>query len=251
MSDKNDTSGKDFNRQAQDFVTRSIAEQVKAAQRAYDLAARFSRGEISSQAMIDEYVRFTSQETSRYTSDLAMLGLNYYKDWLALNLRYSNSFFEAVGAKRETSVSEASEPARRVEIELHAPIGQAALRSFVLENKRGGTADISFVVSEFTSLAGTIRLPLEIKPERFSLAPGEECTVSLRLPLPAGSVVSGQRYRATVTVHGYHDLELGLTVWADAPASDMEKNSAIPEAVKPAGKKKVTSRKAGSEEKAE
>ena len=166
---------KDFGRLTQDFVTRSIAGQVRATQRAYDLAVRFSRGELSTQAMYDEYVRFASQETSRYASELAMLGLNYYNDWLALNQRYSNRFFEAFGAKPEPAVvdvaaKEAAGP-RRVEMELHSPAGQEAVRSFVLENKRGGTADISFVISDFTGPAGTTPRPAAAPDSTGSLQP--------------------------------------------------------------------------------
>jgi len=250
----NDNS-KDFGRQAQDFVTRSISEQVRAAQRALDLAARFGRGELSTQAMYDEYVRFASQETSRYAGELAMLGLNYYNDWLALNQRYSSHFFESFGAKPESGTVEVdvkgSAGPRRIEMELYAPAGSEAVRSFVLENKRGGTADISFVVSDFTGPAGTtpIRPPLQIQPDHFSIAPGQEYTVTLLLPLQAGLFVTGQRYRGTIYVQGYDNLELGLTVWADPPVSDPEGTSAAPEHVEVTGKKR-TSRKAEGGEKA-
>jgi hypothetical protein len=91
----------DFSRQAQDFFSRSFSEQVRVTQRAYDLAWRFARGELSAQTFYDEYLRFAGQEAGRYASDLAMLGLNFYKDWFALSLRYSNRFYERVGAKPE------------------------------------------------------------------------------------------------------------------------------------------------------
>jgi len=237
-------NAQDFGRLAQDFVTRSIAEQVRAAQRAYDLAVRVGRRELSPQAMYDEYVRFASQETSRYAGDLAMLGLSYFNSWLALNQSYSNRYFDAFGARAEPAAPEvvAREAAnqRRVEMELHAPAGQEAVNSFVLENKRGGTADISFAISDFTSPAGTapVRLPLEIQPDRFSLAPGQECTVRLSLPLSAGLLVIGQRYRGTLYLHGYDNLELGLTVWADAPSSDQAEAFSPPVSVKVAGSKR-------------
>jgi hypothetical protein len=244
---------KDFSRQAQDFVTRSIAEQVRAAQRALDLAARFGRGELSTQAMYDEYVRFASQETSRYASELAMLGLNYYNDWLAMNQRYSSHFFEAFGAKAESKtgevgVREAAGP-RRVEMELHAPAGSEAVRSFVLENKRGGKADISFMISDFAGPAGTapFRPPLQIQPDHFSLAPGQESTVTLRLPLEAGLWFTGQRYRGTIYVYGYDNLELGLTVWADPPVTDPAGTPAKPATVEGAGKKRSSRKAAGGE----
>jgi hypothetical protein len=233
----NNSNSTNFGRQAQDFFTRSITEQMRAAQRVYDLAARFGRGELSTQALYDEYVRFTRQETSRYASDLAMLGLNFYKDWLALNLRYGNSFYEAVGAKSEPPeahiTAKRGPEARRIEMELHALMGMEAKRSFILENKRGGIANISFVISDFTGPDGSMRLPLLIQPDRFTLAPGQEVTVTLLLPIQSGTLVTGQRYRGTVYVEGYENLEVGLTVWVDESQSSSSATSHDPLPDKP------------------
>ena len=246
---------KDFTQQAQDFVTRSIADQVQVVQRTYDLMVRFGRGELSTKDMYDEYIRFASQETSRYASDVAMLGLNYFNEWLALNQRYNSLFFDTFGAKSEPAAEvvarEAVEP-KRVEMELHAPTDQEAVQSFVLENKRGGTADISFVVSEFTSPSRTtpIRLPIQIQPDHFRLAPGQENTVTLRLPLQAGLLKVSQRYHGTVYIHGYDNLELKLTVWADAPIPDPADSANSP-ASDDGPEKKRSSRKTAGEKKTE
>jgi len=217
---------KDLGQLAQNLITRSVSEQIQAAQRYYELALRFGRGELSPQTLYEEYMRFASREAGRYARDLAVLSLNYYSDWFTLNRRYNKHFLEVLGSRSnreavvapEDTASSASSP-RRVEIELHAPPGQEAIRSFVLENRRGGVADISFIVSDFVGPAGTtpFRPPLQIQPAQFTLAPGEESVVTLRLMLLAELFVPGQSYTATVVVRGYDNLELGLTVWADAP----------------------------------
>jgi hypothetical protein len=241
----------DFAKIAQNLVTRTIAEQVRAAQRYYDLAVRYGRGELSPQNLYDESLRFASQEMGRYASDMAMLSLNYYNDWFALSQRYNNRFLEVMGSKPEQPAKEtpsdiSSTPAalKRVEMELHAPLGQEAVRSFVLENKRGGAADISFDISDFSGSSGAapVHAPLQIEPSNFTLSAGQESTVTLRLFLQPGLFVEGERYFATVVVRGYDGLELGLTVWADSPPQPGVE-TASPVVATSAGQKPKTSRR--------
>lgn len=241
----------DFTKMTQNLVTRTIAEQVRAAQRYYDLAVRYGRGELSPQALYDESLRFASQEMGRYASDMAMLSLNYYNDWFALSQRYNNRFLEVMGSKpdhpsKEVTKDNPTSPSvlKRVEMELHAPLGQEAVRSFVLENKRGGVADISFDISDFSGPAGAapMRAPLRIEPSHFSLPAGQESTVTLRLILQSGLFVPGERYFATVVVRGYDGLELGLTVWADNPLPQTME-SVPPSTSSSAGQKPKTSRR--------
>ena len=234
---------------ASDLITRSIADQVKAAQRAYDLAARFGRGEISASALYEEGTRFATQETTRYASDLATLSLNYYADWLALSQRYSSRFFDTFGAAgqaapaqarnapAERTTSREAPAARRVEMDLHAPLGQEAARAFVLENKRGASADISFNISEFLAPGRpAFRPALRIEPERFTLEAGQEITVTLHLPMQPDHFSVGERCRASVQVNGYDNLELALTVWADAPLEAQTSKAPAVSSDKPAAK---------------
>jgi hypothetical protein len=133
---------------------------------------------------------------------------------------YSDHFFRVIfGAANGEDAQEPSTPpeARRVEMSLHAPLGQVATGSFVLENKRPESAEISFLVSEFGESGGenTFRPPLHIQPPRFHLEPHQEMVVSLNLGLLPQLFKPGVIYRATVVVRGYDDLELVLKVWAD------------------------------------
>ena len=240
---------KDFTQQAQDFYTRSIADQVQTIQRVYDLMMRFGRGELSTKELYDEYIKFASQETSRYASDLAMLGLNYFNEWLALNKRYNSLFLDTFSpAKSEPAAEvvarEVNEP-KRVEMALHAPLGKEAVQSFVLENKRGGTADISFGVSEFTcpGEATPVRLPIQVQPDHFSLEPGQEKTVTLRLPLTEDLLEANQRHEGTIYIHGYDDLEVKLAVWADEVDKDQPDSPAVQATEKKKPEKRPSSRK--------
>jgi hypothetical protein len=211
-------SNKDNQKNAQELLSRALTRQVRAAQQVYDLLARFGRGEITAQAMSEEYARFASQEAGHYASDLAELSIRYYSDLLAINQAYSERFIRALEGK--SGVQDAGgpqAPARRVEMELRAPLGQEAVRAFVLENKRGGTAHISFEVSDFRGPAGVepFQAGLQLQPDQFTLEPGQEQSVTIRVPLRAGLFEPGQRYEASVIVRGYDDLELALVVWVN------------------------------------
>jgi hypothetical protein len=204
-------------KKTQDLISRALSQQVRAAQRYADLLARFGRGELSAQALSTETLRFASQETGQYASDLAELSLRYYTDLFALGQAYSERFLNALEKEGDLRQARSGGSPKRVVMELRAPLGQEALGAFVLENKHGGSAQISFEVSDFSGPTPNtaFRADLRLQPERFTLEPGQEQTVTLRLPLREGVFEPGQRYLVSVIVRGYDDLVLDLTVYVD------------------------------------
>src|SRR5262249_36709420 len=212
-----------------DLVTRSMADQMRAVQRYTELLQRIGRGELFTANMPDEYVRFMRDEAVRYARNLATLSFSYYKTLDALGRAYNDRFFDQVLGMAPAPAAPSPVPAptartaapRQVELALHAQLGDDATRSFVLENKRCEPVEISFLVSDFVGPSGAapFRPALEFEPPRFSMMPGEERTVTLRLKLLDELFVPGQRYTAAVLVRGYDDLELALHVWPDAPAT--------------------------------
>lgn len=214
----------DIRRLIQDLTARSATEQMRAAQRLRELLQRISRGELDQQALREEFMRFTSEETSRYLHDLVGLGLKFYDALLELSGTYNDRFFEQVlGAATgggSTASAPRAAPPQRAQMELHAPVGQDATGSFVVENKRAETAEITFLVSEFAGGAADtapFRPPLQLQPPRFTLGPGEQRVVTLRLPLLADLFAPGQLYAATIVVRGYDELVLDLSVRVEAP----------------------------------
>jgi predicted flap endonuclease-1-like 5' DNA nuclease len=206
----------------QDLTARSTTEQMRAVQRLRESLQRISRGELNQRVVREEYMRFTREETSRYLHALIRLGLKFHDEVLELIGTYNNQFFEQVlGAT--TSGSAASTPPGappgRINMELRAPVGQEATGSFVVENKRTETVEITFLVSEFVGAANTVpfRPPLQLQPPSFTLGPNEHRVVTLRLPLLVDLFAPEQRYATTIVVHGYDDLVLDLSVWTEAP----------------------------------
>lgn len=218
----------------QDLASRSLQEQVRVAQRYNELVQKFGRGDLLQKPVQDEYRRFVGEETTQYMSNLASLHLNYYEGLMELGRTYQEKFFKQVagagGAAAATQGVSAAASPKRVEIELRGTVGQDAVRSFVLESKHSEASDISFLVSDFVGPEGTapFRADLEFQPARFTLRPGEERVITLRLPLSSPQFVSGLRYTATAVVRGYDDLELGINVLPSAPATNAAANTNPP-----------------------
>lgn len=208
----------DFYKWIQDLTARSVADQARALQRYNDLMQRVLRGDLNDPQLREEYARFAREESTRYAGDLAQLSLSYYSALLELGRNYSDRFFDQMlhsrGSQATGDGGEATVKPRQVTLELHGAVGQEAAASFVIENKHGTPAEISFLVSEFVDAAGgsPFPAPLQIQPAQLSLGPHEEAEVKLRLPLPRELFVPGHQYRTTVVVRGYDGLELILSV---------------------------------------
>lgn len=212
---------KDIQNWIQELITRSAAEQMRSMQRLGELLQRTARGELDQEQLREEYQQFSRDETTRYIEEITRLGVGFYNALLDLNRQHSDRFFDrilGVGSEDRSTSSVRAVPSHRVEVDLHAPLGEVATRSFVVENKHAETMEVSFLISEFASEAGAaFRPPLQLQPPRFTLRPGEERVVTLRIPLLPEMFVPGQRYEATVIVRGHDDLVLVLNTWADSP----------------------------------
>lgn len=226
MNDQTD----DIRQFIQELLSRSATDNMRNLQRFGDMIRRMSRGDVDQETIREEFLEFTRDESERYVRDLTRVGLNFYNTLLELNRHYNDRFFSQVFEEdyryRDVPDAEPARP-RTVQMELHGPLGEEAVRSFVIENKQNDPVSVSFLVSEFTDEANTIsfRPPLQLYPARFNLRPGEEHIVNLEVPLLKEFFVPGQRYTAAVVVSGYDDLVLDLSVWADSPKPAADKTS--------------------------
>lgn len=194
-----------------------------------DLADTSVRRQVEALRTYEETIeKLTSSETTRRLApdaylgavrELAGLSVRYYENLLRLGHEFQQQLLDSVerGTRRPAGeASTAADGTERVEVTLHAPAGETATASLVLENKRDESAEIGFSVSDF-STAGVeaFAAPLTITPDHFTLAPREERVVSLSLPIDADRFTAGTLFHATVVVHGYDDLELAVSAWAD------------------------------------
>lgn len=210
----------DFGKWIEDLIVSSIREQSRAVEQYSELALRVVRGELDERTVREEYIRFSRDETMRYLRALATLNLSHYSSLLKLGFAHQNRFFERVlgaASDKNVGVPHAATP-QRIEIEIRALVSQEVTRSFVIENKRTERTEISFLIFEFIGPSGIapFRPPLQLKPPRFTLNPGEERIVTLTLTLLPELFIAGERYTTKIVVSGYDDMELILTVLPEA-----------------------------------
>jgi hypothetical protein len=214
----------DLGERIQQLIARSLEEQFRASQRYYEVMQRAGRGELLTKSVGEGYWRFVQEESTRYARNLATLSLDYYHTLIEMGRSYNDLFFDQVlGIRADATPASAASAGpeaplpRRVEIEMRAAVGAEATASFSLENNRDEPLEISFFVSDFVgpTVTAAFRPPLQIQPSRFTLAPGEERSVTLRLFVPVECFVPGQRYTATIMVRGYDHLELGVNLLVD------------------------------------
>lgn len=211
----------DISQWIQELISRSANDQLHNLQRFEEMLRRAGRGDVDSNLLREEYLRFAREESLRYISDLTRVGLSFYNTLLELNRNYNDRFFQhAFGADRSQGMPNGAEKSgpRVVAMDLHAPLGAEAIQSFVIENQRTEPVSVSFLVSEFSNEAGdaSFRPPLLLTPARFAMRPAEERRVTLQIPLLPEFFVIGQIYTATIIVSGFENLHLRLRVWADS-----------------------------------
>jgi hypothetical protein len=231
----------DYIRWWQDLASGPWAAQARSVERYNELMQRVARGELDAEQLRDEFLRFTTEESSQYASEVARLGVEYWSSLLELGREYNDRFYDRVtaadSAERASTGAQEAGP-RQVWMELRGEEGGEASGGFVIENKRDGVAAISFVVSDFVDAqTGTaFRPPLEIHPAWLSLSPREEAEIYLRLSLDEPFFRAGHRYATRIAVQGHDRLELMLTVVVDPAYEPATQVRVVQSAPAPPGK---------------
>ena len=221
----------------QELVNRSSRQQIQALQRLSGLVQRMTSGELDQTTVREEYTRFMRDESASFVEDLTRLGLSFQTALLELNRKYSDRFFDQVlgstargsathgFGEGETSDANGQAPQRReIGIVLTGVAGDELVKSFVIENKRSEEETVTFLVSEFTDeVSGeAFRPPLQIRPPRLALRPGEERVVSIHLPLLPELFKPDHIYQATILARGHIDVVLSLRVEVSRPTIRVE-----------------------------
>lgn len=131
-----------------------------------------------------------------------------------------------------TPQAPADAPLAHVELRFSGAPGEAASQSFVVANKKAGSVDVSFELTEFVSEDGArrFRAPVAFTPDRFVLAPGAEQVVACRVTIDP-AFVPGTRYMALVRIVGFPEIRTALLVVPDpAPAGGGTDKPAQPKA---------------------
>jgi hypothetical protein len=204
----------------EELTARSLAEQVRTAQRYRDLLQQVAAGDLDATALRGEHDRLVADHQAQLMRDITELGVRYYQSILDLNRAYVDRLFDqlyaAAGRAQAERVADPAEPAA-VALSVAGRAGERVQAGFAVENSRDVPADIVFYASEFTGDDGTVfRVPLELDPPRVLLAAHGEHPFTLAITLDPEHFRPGGRYRAQVLVRGGEELELHLTVEVEA-----------------------------------
>jgi hypothetical protein len=198
--------------------------------RAFDAQRRMWRtyGEIierTSDMRVDE--RLVPPALVRFARDVADLSVQYFEGLLELAHQYQdelltssnrtrNSRGERNGDAWVTSDDIESVPGV-VEVDLHAPLGEVARGSLMLDNRHADATEVRFLISDLGDADGgtPFHSDLRVEPAIVPLEPGEERVVQLALTIDRGHFEPGHVYEATIVVRGIEDLELAITAYAD------------------------------------
>lgn len=203
------------------LTTKAVEEQTRALRRYGELIQRVTEGDIDSDAVREEAVRFVREESARYARSLASLTLSYQDALLDLDRARNDEFFNALVAAGQ-DVAPAPNAARTVPLELTGPVGSEVSASFLIENRKDQPTDVSFAVSDFVDRDQRVsfRPPLQITPSRLRLEPRESQRVRVSLPLLPQVFEPQVHYEATIVVRGYEEIELRLIVETTVPQAN-------------------------------
>jgi hypothetical protein len=207
----------------EELTARSVAEQVRTAQRYRELLEQVANGHLDPAALRAEHERLLAEHQAQMARDITELGVRYYESLLDLNRAYVDRLFDQLAAAARTTQDATAAPPQQppetvaIDVPLRGRPGELAEASFAVENNRNETAEVVFYASEFTGETGEpFRTPLELDPPRLLLAPHTEHPVRLRIRLDPDRFLSGNRYRAQLLVRGAEQLELRIVIDVDA-----------------------------------
>jgi hypothetical protein len=199
-------------------------QSARAAGRQQALIDRVASGAVSTAEVRERARRFVEAQAPAFLNDVMDLGLTFVGRLQRSSAGLAERLYDHVlgpAAQRSSHAPPPLEPPTT--LELRGPLGAVLTAEVVVENTRAVPADIECRPSDVASRArGTrFRSGLEIVPARFTLAPGEQREVTLRLPLDPAQFAAGSDYVASVGVLRPDEREMivHLLVHTDAAAA--------------------------------
>ncbi|HET6414105.1 MAG TPA: hypothetical protein VFG53_18750 [Anaeromyxobacter sp.] len=204
----------------QDFATRVANEQSRLWQDYLDTVfprTREQRGAASpsrpSAAVAGDVLSDAGERTARLFRDFSDLTVRYYRGLFEAGRSYAEAMAQAFTKGGGVVAGKGST------LEMDARVGQEAAASFFVENRREGAMKVELEVSPFSAIPGpdAFDAGLVIEPPHFTLGPGEERRVTLRLPLDGARFKAGTTYLATLASKGDPEVRLLLRVNVHEP----------------------------------
>jgi hypothetical protein len=206
------------------YATEQSARGIARHQRLVD---RVSAGEIQASQVQEQGRRYLEAHAPQLLSEVMDLGLTFVERLQQSSSTFSDGLYDRVlGPDAERAA-----PEPPICIDLRGSSGSVVSAEIVVENTRAEAADVMCRASEFAARAfgRRFRSPLEIVPSRFTLAPGEQRDVALRLTLDPSLFAPGADYVATLQISGANERELIVQLLAHAdPVADRHSAAGSP-----------------------
>jgi hypothetical protein len=216
MADEsNGTSDPPLAKELKEILARSIEGNLQLLTRVSGMVREGARALRASSAQ--------PKQPGEVVSRLVRLNLSYLslltKHGLAFANELTSATERAFGLKPDAETAAASP---RVEINLHARVGETATAAFLIENNQPQTVDVSFAASQVFSRQGE-PLPsatVRFDPSRLALDPHLQATVRALIDI-SPEFKPGELYLLRVQIVGFEQKEIwiGLNILPPAEAA--------------------------------
>jgi hypothetical protein len=212
----------------QALATYATQQSARSMARHQQLVEGVANGQISSERVREQGRRFLDLHAPAFLGDVMMLGLTFVGGLQRSSAALADGLYDHVLGTEDVQPS--VEPP--ICVDLRARSGELASACIVVENSRLDAADVQCRVSDFARRSGgeRFRAAVEVAPERFRLAAGEQRDVTIALTLDPVHFAVAVDYVATLLVSGAgeRDLVVQLIARADAGAGTTAPPSAEP-----------------------
>jgi hypothetical protein len=209
------SSNVDLTNWFQALAAYATEQSARGMSRYQKLVEQVAAGEISPSEVQEQGRRFLEQHAPEFLGEVMNLGLTFVGRLQQSSSSFAEGLYDRVLGP-DADRSGAPEPP--ICVELRGPTGSVVSACIVVENTRLDAADVVCRASEFAARAGgrRFRSALDIVPSQFTLAPGEQRDVTLRLALDPSVFAPGADYVATLRISGAGERELIVQLIARA-----------------------------------
>ena len=226
-------SGVDLTNWFQALSTYAAEQSARGMARHQMLVERVASGDVPATRVQEQAQRYLETHAPEFLAEVMDLGLTFVGHCSG---RHRRSRTDCTIACSDPTTRDRLLPDPPVVLELRGPAGSVVSSAMVVENARAETAEVMCRVSEFAARAfgRRFRAALEIDPARFTLGPGAQRDVALRLTLDPSLFAAGADYVATLQISGAGERDLIVQLIARAEPPAREQPAATPSSQTPA-----------------
>jgi len=215
-------SGVDLTNWFQALATYTSEQAARALKRQQQLVERISAGEVSAAQVQQQGQRFLEVNSGQFLAEVIGLGIQFVAQMHRNSAALTDGLYDRVLGPELHSNANGHAPGASPDpplcVDLRGSAGSVAAACIVVENTRATPAQVECRASPFVPRGGGPRLgaTLEITPARFTLPPGGQAEVDLRILLDREQFEANAGYAANLVVTGAGERDLHVQITAQA-----------------------------------